>query len=79
MIYFGKKNRTDNYTHVTFILTGNNSLELMIKQKQQARAQAMDSFIDDLAAKYGGDKKTKTTKRKAAPKAEPPTKNKRRK
>ncbi|KAL0882493.1 hypothetical protein ABMA27_000960 [Loxostege sticticalis] len=59
--------------------SGNNSLELMIKQKQQCRAQAMDSFIDDLAAKYGGDKKTKTTKRKAAPKAEPPTKNKRRK
>ncbi|XP_028175446.1 dnaJ homolog subfamily C member 9 isoform X2 [Ostrinia furnacalis] len=53
----------------------NNSLELMIKQKQQSRAQQMDSFIDDLAAKYGGDKKA--TKRKAAPKTE--TKSKRKK
>lgn len=49
----------------------------MIKQKQQARAQQIDSFIDDLAAKYGG-KKEKATKRKATSKAET-TKGKKRK
>lgn len=41
----------------------------MIKQKQGARAQQMDSYIDQLAAKYGGSNKSKGTKRKAAPKA----------
>lgn len=47
----------------------------MIKQRQQARGQQIDSFIDELAAKYG---EKKTTKRKA-PRAETTTKNKKRK
>ncbi|XP_026755479.1 dnaJ homolog subfamily C member 9 [Galleria mellonella] len=55
-----------------------NSLELMIKQKQEARGQQLDSFLDNLAAKYG-DKKTKTTKRKAASKTESESKTKRKK
>lgn len=37
----------------------------MIKQKQAARASQMESLIDGLAAKYGGQSKAK--KRKAAP------------
>ncbi|KAM3967222.1 dnaJ (Hsp40) homolog 10 [Aphomia sociella] len=55
-----------------------NSLELMIRQRQESREQQMDSFLDNLAAKYG-DKKTKTTKRKAASKTGPESKTKRRK
>ncbi|KPJ08886.1 DnaJ-like subfamily C member 9 [Papilio machaon] len=43
--------------------SGNNSLEEMIKQRQQSRSIEMDSLIDDIAAKYSG-KKTKATKRK---------------
>ncbi|CAK1598912.1 unnamed protein product [Parnassius mnemosyne] len=58
--------------------SGKNSLELMIKQRQQARADQMDSLIDDLAAKYGGNK-SKGTKRKAAQKSETASKNKKRK
>ncbi|KAJ8727575.1 hypothetical protein PYW07_001694 [Mythimna separata] len=58
--------------------SGPNSLELMIQQKQQSRAQQIDSFIDDLAAKYGGGSKAKASKRKASAKTET-TKNKRRK
>ncbi|XP_039749468.1 dnaJ homolog subfamily C member 9 [Pararge aegeria] len=41
-----------------------NSLEIMIKQKQESRATQMDSFLDNLATKYGG--KSTGTKRKAA-------------
>ncbi|XP_063377411.1 dnaJ homolog subfamily C member 9 [Cydia fagiglandana] len=59
--------------------SGPNSLELMIKQKQQARAQQMDSLIDSLAAKYGGGNKPKATKRKAATKTETASMNKKRK
>ncbi|XP_075971767.1 dnaJ homolog subfamily C member 9 [Anticarsia gemmatalis] len=55
-----------------------NSLELMIRQKQEDRVKQLDNFIDNLAAKYGAGNK-KTTKRKAAPKSETTTKNKRRK
>ncbi|XP_053603781.1 dnaJ homolog subfamily C member 9 [Plodia interpunctella] len=55
-----------------------NSLELMIRQKQESRAQQVDSFLDGLAAKYS-NKKPKATKRKAAAKSETVTKNKRRK
>lgn len=52
----------------------------MIRQKQQSRAQQMDSFIDNLAARYGGSSnKAKGTKRKAAPKAESTSKTKIRK
>ncbi|RVE54076.1 hypothetical protein evm_001199 [Chilo suppressalis] len=58
--------------------SGANSLELMIKQKQQARAQQIDTFLDDLAAKYGG-KASKATKRKGTPKTEMSTKSKRKK
>ncbi|CAH2105571.1 unnamed protein product [Euphydryas editha] len=54
-----------------------NSLELMIKQKQEARMKQMDSFIDDLAAKYGG--KSKGTKRTASSKTESTVKNKKKK
>ncbi|XP_045447089.1 dnaJ homolog subfamily C member 9 [Melitaea cinxia] len=57
--------------------SGENSLELMIKQKQEARMKRMDSLIDDLAAKYGG--KSKGTKRKASSKTESTAKNKRKK
>ncbi|XP_050343509.1 dnaJ homolog subfamily C member 9 [Nymphalis io] len=53
-----------------------NSLELMIKQKQGVRQKQMDSLINDLAAKYGG--KSKGTKRKASTKAES-TRNKKKK
>ncbi|XP_046962913.1 dnaJ homolog subfamily C member 9 [Vanessa cardui] len=56
--------------------SGENSLELMIKQKQGARLKQMDSLINDLAAKYGG--KSKATKRKASSKTES-TKNKKKK
>lgn len=51
----------------------------MIRQKQQSRGQQLDSFIDNLATKYGGSNKPKGTKRKAASKTEATTKNKRRK
>lgn len=51
----------------------------MIKQRQESRAQQADSFIDNLAAKYGGGKKSKATKRKAATKVDTTTKSKRRK
>ncbi|XP_049870444.1 dnaJ homolog subfamily C member 9 [Pectinophora gossypiella] len=63
--------------------SGPKSLELMIKQKQQNREKEMDYFLDGLAAKYGGSigstskGKSRATKRKAAPKAEPAAKNKR--
>ncbi|GBP48611.1 DnaJ homolog subfamily C member 9 [Eumeta japonica] len=44
-------------------------LALLIKQKQQSRARLMDSFLDDLATKYGGTEsaspKPKSSKRKA--------------
>lgn len=56
--------------NIVQLFTGANSLEMMIKQKQEARSQQMDSYIDQLAAKYGGSNKQKGTKRKAAPKAE---------
>ncbi|XP_047528779.1 dnaJ homolog subfamily C member 9 [Vanessa atalanta] len=56
--------------------SGENSLELMIKQKQGARIKQMDSLINDLAAKYGG--KSKGTKRKSSSKTEL-TKNKKKK
>ncbi|XP_026496821.1 dnaJ homolog subfamily C member 9 [Vanessa tameamea] len=56
--------------------SGENSLELMIKQKQGARLKQMDSLINDLAAKYGG--KSKGTKRKSSSKTES-TKNKKKK
>ncbi|XP_041970937.1 dnaJ homolog subfamily C member 9 [Aricia agestis] len=52
-----------------------NSLELMIKERQESRAKQMDSLIDSLAEKYGG--KSKATKRKATKEAG--TKNKRKK
>ncbi|CAG9795077.1 unnamed protein product [Diatraea saccharalis] len=55
-----------------------NNLEVMIKQKQNSRAQQLDSFLDNLAEKYGG-KASKAPKRRATPKAETSTKNKRRK
>ncbi|XP_030028084.2 dnaJ homolog subfamily C member 9 [Manduca sexta] len=58
--------------------SGANSLEIMIRQKQETRAKQLDSFIDDLAAKYGGNK-SKATKRKAPQKKETATKNKRKK
>ena len=51
----------------------------MIQKKQQSRIQQIDSFIDDLAARYGGSSKPKASKRKAAAKTETATKNKRRK
>ncbi|CAH0725181.1 unnamed protein product, partial [Brenthis ino] len=54
--------------------TGEDSLELMIKQNQQARANQMNSFIDDLAIKYGGQSSAR--KRKAPVES---TKNKRKK
>lgn len=57
--------------------SGENSLELMIKQQQEARMKRMDSLIDDLTAKYGG--KSKGTKRKASSKTESNAKNKRKK
>lgn len=59
--------------------SGPSSLELMIQRKQRSRAQQVDSFIDDLAAKYCGGSKAKATKRKTAAKTETSTKNKRRK
>lgn len=40
----------------------------MIKQKQQARAEQLDSFLDNLAAKYSDADVSKSKKRKA-PKA----------
>lgn len=53
----------------------------MIKQKQEARGKKIDSFLDDLAAKYGGEKrkaeKTKVNKRKTPTKSD--SKNKKRK
>ncbi|XP_059046053.1 dnaJ homolog subfamily C member 9 [Achroia grisella] len=55
-----------------------NSLELMIRQKQEVRGQQVDSFFENLAAKYG-NKKTKTTKRKAATKTGTESKTKRKK
>ncbi|XP_035438916.1 dnaJ homolog subfamily C member 9 [Spodoptera frugiperda] len=55
------------------------SLELSIKQKQKERAQQIDSFIDGLAAKYGGTaSKPKANKRKSSTKPETAVKNKRR-
>ncbi|KAL4716630.1 hypothetical protein ACJJTC_008265 [Scirpophaga incertulas] len=54
---------------------GNNSLEKMIKDKQAARSQQMDSFFDNLAKKYGG-KTTKANKRKTTSKSESNTKKK---
>nr|XP_021187720.2 dnaJ homolog subfamily C member 9 [Helicoverpa armigera] len=59
--------------------SGPNSLELTIKQKQKERANQIDSFIENLAAKYGGGSKKAATKRKGTPKTETTTKNKRRK
>ncbi|XP_072940133.1 J domain-containing protein CG6693 [Epargyreus clarus] len=59
-------------------LNSDKSLELMIQQNKQNRAQKLDSFIDDLANKYGG--KTRTSKRKAAATtSEKETRNKRKK
>ncbi|XP_011550866.2 dnaJ homolog subfamily C member 9 [Plutella xylostella] len=47
---------------------GTDDLALMIKEKQEARGKALDSFIDGLTAKYGGaEAKPKANKRKAAP------------
>ncbi|VVD05111.1 dnaJ homolog subfamily C member 9 [Leptidea sinapis] len=43
---------------------GENSLELMIQKKQEARTKDMDSFLNNLAAKYGGEKAKKGSKRK---------------
>lgn len=57
-----------------FYFIGAKSLELMIRQNQAARANKMESLIDDLAAKYGGQSKGR--KRKAAPTS---TKSKRKK
>ncbi|XP_034829803.1 dnaJ homolog subfamily C member 9 [Maniola hyperantus] len=57
--------------------SGANSLELMIKQKQESRDKQMDSFLDNLATKYGG--KSEGTKRKATAKSEATGKNKRKK
>ncbi|XP_073943067.1 dnaJ homolog subfamily C member 9 isoform X2 [Choristoneura fumiferana] len=60
--------------------SGPNSLELMIKQKQQARGQQMESLFDSLAAKYGGGgSKPRATKRKATAKSETASKIKKRK
>lgn len=57
-----------------------NSLELLIKKKQEARGQQFDSLLDGLAAKYGGESKTKGRKRKTQPtKNETQAKNKRKK
>ncbi|CAK1546159.1 unnamed protein product [Leptosia nina] len=47
--------------------SGENSLELMIKQKLESRSKQMDSFLDDLATKYGGSK-PRASKRKATAK-----------
>ncbi|XP_068631029.1 dnaJ homolog subfamily C member 9 [Battus philenor] len=46
-------------------LGSGNSLELMIKQRQESRANQMSSLIDGLAAKYGGSK-PKMAKRKGS-------------
>ncbi|XP_023933825.2 dnaJ homolog subfamily C member 9 [Bicyclus anynana] len=48
--------------------SGTNSLELMIKQKQESRAAQMDSFLDNLAAKYST--KSSGRKRKSNTKSE---------
>lgn len=54
------------------IVLGPSSLEVMIKQRQESRMKQTDSFLDDLAAKYGSNgKKSKGTKRKATSKSEP--------
>ncbi|CAG4916072.1 unnamed protein product [Colias eurytheme] len=53
--------------------SGENSLELMIKQKQESRASQMNSFLDNLAAKYG-EGKPKGRKRKAKETKETSTK-----
>lgn len=61
------------------LFSGPMSLELSIKQKQKERAQQIDSFIDGLAAKYGGTaSKPKANKRKSSTKPETAVKNKRR-
>ncbi|KAJ2952026.1 hypothetical protein O0L34_g4286 [Tuta absoluta] len=44
--------------------SGSKSLELMIKEKQQNREKQMDSFLDNLAAKYS--EKPRASKRKSS-------------
>lgn len=59
-----------------FFFPGETSLEHIIKQRQEGRVKQMDSFLDDLAAKYG-QKSKGTKKRKATTSAETTGKNKR--
>lgn len=51
---------------MTFV-AGPGSLELMIQNQQKAREDRMDSYLDELAAKYTTKKNPRATKRKAPP------------
>ncbi|CAF4767074.1 unnamed protein product [Pieris macdunnoughi] len=57
----------EEYKKELVLNSGENSLELMIKQRQESRVKRMDSFLDNLAAKYS-ENKPKTAKRKVASK-----------
>lgn len=66
--------------HFLFVVdNGCDDLALMIKQKQESRASAFDSYIDGLAEKYGGGPTKKSTKRKAPVKTDTTKKRKTRK